>query len=108
MSDFESELDQELHRVLDPVAATPVPARRAVHSRTAARTIAGGAGAALGLKLLTAVAVAAAAGTVARAGATGRLNPIEWGQQGKQHGETRKYPLAARPPGVRDSAQGVS
>ena len=108
MSDFESELDQELHRVLDPVAATPVPARRAVHSRTAARTIAGGAGAALGLKLLTAVAVAAAAVTVAGAATTGSLNPIEWGQQVKQQVETCKSKLADGQHGIGDCVSGFA
>ncbi len=108
MSDFESELDQELHRVLDPVAATPVPARRAVHSRTAAKTIAGGAGAALGLKLLTAVAVAAAAVTVAGAATTGSLNPTDWGQQVKQQVETCKSQLADGQHGIGDCVSGFA
>ena len=108
MSDFESELDQELHRVLDPIAATPVPARRAVHSRPSARTIAGGAGAALGLKLLTGVAVAAAAVTVAGAATTGSLNPVDWGQQVKQQVETCKAQLADGQHGIGDCVSGFA
>ena len=48
----------------------------------------GGAGAAIGVKLLTGLAVAAAAVTVATAATevatTGSLNPANWGQQVKQ------------------------
>ena len=81
MSDLERELEQELHRVLDPLAAMPVPDRRPAASRKATRALLGGAGAALTVKLLTGVAVAAAAVTVAGASATGSLNPADWGRQ---------------------------
>jgi hypothetical protein len=79
MSDIERELEETLHRVLDPIAARPIPPRRAAHSRSAFRTVAGGAGAALTVKVLTGIAVAAAAVTVAGAVTTGSLNPTNWG-----------------------------
>jgi hypothetical protein len=80
MSDIERELEETLHRVLDPISARPVPPRRAVHGRSAFRTVAGGAGAALTVKVLTGVAVAAAAVTMAGAVSTGSVNPVIWGQ----------------------------
>jgi uncharacterized membrane protein YgcG len=80
MDDIERELEQTLHRVLDPISARPIPPRRAVHGRSAFRTVAGGAGAALTVKLLTGVAAAAAAVTVAGAVTTGSLNPVNWGE----------------------------
>jgi hypothetical protein len=81
MSDLERELEQELHRILDPIAGQPIPPRRTIQNRRAARALLGGAGAALSLKLLTGVAVAAAAVTVAGAATTGSLDPTVWGQQ---------------------------
>ena len=80
MSDLERELEEELHRVLDPMMAQPIPPRRALSSQAATRKLLGGAGAALGVKLLTGVAVAAAAVTVAGAATTGSINPVVWGQ----------------------------
>jgi len=80
MSELERELEQELHRVLDAVAARPIPPRRAVHPGVGLRALVGGAGAALAVKVLTGVAVAAAAVTVAGAATTGSLNPAVWGQ----------------------------
>jgi uncharacterized membrane protein YgcG len=79
-NDIERELEEALHRVLDPISARPIPMRRAVHSRSAFRTVTGGAGAALTVKLLTGVAAAAAAVTVAGAVTTGSLNPVNWGE----------------------------
>src|SRR5260370_18964273 len=85
--DFESELDGELHRILDPIAAAPIPLRRAPLSGGIMKRLLGGAGAALGAKLLTGIAVAAAAVVVAGAATevavTGSLNPTNWGQQVK-------------------------
>jgi len=80
MSDIERELEQTLRRVLDPISAHPIPPRRAEHSRSALKTVTGGAGAALTVKLLTGVAAAAAAVTVAGAVTTGSVNPVIWGQ----------------------------
>ena|SRR5437868_4470822 len=81
MSDLERDLEQELHRVLDVVSARAVPPRRALQARTGLKALAGGAGAALTIKVLTGIAVAAAAVTVAGSAATGSLNPAVWGQQ---------------------------
>src|SRR6266849_4232014 len=85
--DFESELERELHRILDPIAAAPIPLRRAPLSGGLMKRLLGGAGAALGAKLLTGIAVAAAAVVVAGAATevavTGSLNPTNWGQQVK-------------------------
>ena len=94
MSDIERELEEALHRALDPLAARPIPARRPVQSRGALKTLMGGAGAALTIKLLTGVAVAAAAITVVGATTTGSLNPTVWGQQVKQQVATCKDQLA--------------
>jgi hypothetical protein len=85
--DFESELERELHRILDPIAAAPIPLRRAPLAGGIMKRLLGGAGAALGAKLLTGIAVAAAAVVVAGAATevavTGSLNPTNWGQQVK-------------------------
>lgn len=102
MSDIERELEDELHRVLDPVSAMPIPPRRSAGNRTAARTVLGGAGAALTIKLLTGVAVAAAAVTVAGAATTGSLNPATWGQQVSQHVADCKAKLADGQHGIGD------
>jgi hypothetical protein len=80
MSDLDRELEETLHRVLDPISARPIPPRRPLHGRSAFKTVAGGAGAALTVKLLTGIAAAAAAVTVAGAVTTGSLNPVVWGQ----------------------------
>jgi hypothetical protein len=87
--DFESELERELHRILDPIAAAPIPLRRAPSSGgIMKKRLLGGLGAALSLKLLTGVAAAAAAVVVAGAATevavTGSLNPVNWGQSVKQ------------------------
>ena len=84
--DFESELERELHRILDPIAAAPIPFRRAPSSGgMMKKRLLGGVGAALSVKLLTGIAVAAAAVVVAGAATevavTGSLNPANWGQQ---------------------------
>ena len=94
MSDIERELEEALHRVLDPISARPIPARRPVQSRSAFRTVAGGAGTALTLKLLTGIAAAAAAVTVAGAVTTGSLNPVNWGAAVTQRVETCKDDIA--------------
>ena len=80
MNDFDRELESELHRVLDPLAGLPVPARRTVQSRaTRTRALLGGAGAALTLKVLTGAVAAAAAVTVAGVATTGSFSPGVWG-----------------------------
>src|SRR2546427_6034950 len=78
------EIEQELHRGWAPTGPHPPPPRGAiVKTRRTASALLGGAGAALSLKLLTGVAVAAAAVTVAGAATTGSLDPNVWGQQVK-------------------------
>src|SRR5579864_7634170 len=85
MNDFERELEDELHRILDPMTAAPIPGRRVSEPGGAMKKLLGGAGAAIGLKVLTGFAVAAAAATFAVAATevatTGSLNPFNWGQQ---------------------------
>lgn len=100
--DIERELEAELHRVLDPVASAAIPPRGVVHRRGPLKTLLGGAGAALTIKVLTGVAVAAAAVTVAGAATTGSLDPSVWGQQVKQQVQTCKDQLAQGDHGIGD------
>jgi hypothetical protein len=99
MNDFERELEFELHRILDPMTAGPVPARAvtATSGGTMKRLL-GGAGAALGVKILTGFAVAAAAATFAAAATevaiTGSINPLNWGQQVTQQVDACKASAA--------------
>jgi hypothetical protein len=85
MNDFERELEDDLHRLIDPIAARPIPARRAMQPGETMKKLLGGAGAALGVKILTGFAVAAMAATAAVAATevaiTGSVNPANWGQQ---------------------------
>jgi hypothetical protein len=99
MNDFERELEGELHRILDPMTAATIPSRRVTDSGGTMKKLLGGVGAALGVKLLTGIAVAAAAVTVAAAATevatTGSINPQNWGQQVSQHVQTCKDTLRA-------------
>jgi hypothetical protein len=85
MTNFEREMKQELHRILDPMTAGPIPFRRAMQPGGSMKRLLGGAGAAIGVKILTGIAVAAAATTIAVAATevaiTGSVNPTNWGQQ---------------------------
>jgi hypothetical protein len=85
MNDFEQELESELHRILDPMTGGSIPARRTMQPGGSMKRLLGGAGAALGVKILTGFAVAAAAATFAVAATevaiTGSVNPANWGQQ---------------------------
>jgi len=108
MSDIESELEFELHRVLDPMAALPIPTRRMAQSRGPIRALMGGAGAALTMKLLTGVAVAAAAVTVAGVATTGSLNPANWGQQVTTQVANCKAQLADGQHGIGDCVSGFA
>jgi hypothetical protein len=99
MNDFERELESELHRILDPMTAGPIPARRATAtSGGSMKRLLGGAGAALGVKILTGFAVAAAAATFAAAATevaiTGSINPLNWGQQVTQQVDACKASAA--------------
>jgi hypothetical protein len=85
MSDFESEIEHELHRVLDPALPGTIPAWRVPRPWSLTKRILGGAGVAVGFKVLTGIALAAAAATIAGAATetviTGSVNPSVWGQQ---------------------------
>jgi hypothetical protein len=85
MNDFEREMEHELHRILDPITAAPIPFRRSMQPGGSMKKLLGGAGAAIGVKILTGIAVAAAATTFAVAATevaiTGSVNPTNWGQQ---------------------------
>ena len=85
MNNFEQEMEHELHRILDPMTAGPIPFRRPVQPGVSMKRLLGGAGAAIGIKILTGIAVAAAATTFAVAATevaiTGSVNPANWGQQ---------------------------
>ena len=108
MSDLERDLEAELHRVLDPLASRPVPARRPIVQHTGFRKIVGGAGAALTIKVLSGVAVAAAAVTVAGATSTGSLNPSVWGQKVQQQVQTCKDQLNQGQHGIGDCVSGFA
>jgi hypothetical protein len=99
MNDFERELEFELHRILDPMTAGPILAWRATAtSGGTMKRLLGGAGAALGVKILTGFAVAAAAATFAAAATevaiTGSINPLNWGQQVTQQVDACKASAA--------------
>jgi hypothetical protein len=102
MNDLERDLEQELHRVLDRVSGIPIPPRRTGHARVSVRALVGGAGAAFTVKLLTGVAMAAAAVTVVGAATTGSLNPVVWGQTVSEKVESCKAQLAGGQHGIGD------
>jgi hypothetical protein len=85
MTNFEREMEHELHRILDPMTAGPIPFRRPMQPGGSMKKLLGGAGAAIGVKILTGIAVAAAATTFAVAATevaiTGSVNPANWGTQ---------------------------
>lgn len=102
MNEIERELERELHRVLDPVSALPIPARRMPARHGVLRTLLGGTGAAVTFKLLSGVVVAAAAVTVAGTAATGSPNPLVWGQQVSHYVTDCKDKLADGQHGIGD------
>jgi hypothetical protein len=103
MDDFEREIERELRRALGHVDSAAVPPRRMVRSqRTRVRALVGGAGTALTLKVLSGVAAAAAAVTMAGATTTGSLDPTVWGQQVKAHVADCKAKLADGQHGIGD------
>jgi len=97
--EFERDLERELHRILDPIGAAPIPPRRTLASRGMTRRLLGGAGAALSVKVLTGFAVAAfaaaAAGAATEVAVTGSVNPADWGQQVHHTVQTCKDELRA-------------
>ncbi len=100
--DLERELDETLHRVLDPLTGGRIPPRRPLKTHGAFRTLMSGAGAAFALKLAGGVVAAAAAVTVAGASTTGSLNPAVWGRQVSQQVDTCKSQLANGEHGIGD------
>jgi len=98
-ANFEREIELELHRVLDPISAEPIPMRNRVLSGGIMKRLLGGAGAAIAAKAVTGFAVAAlaasAAGAATEVAVTGSLNPADWGQQVKQAVATCKDTLRA-------------
>jgi hypothetical protein len=107
MSDlFERQIERELHRVLDPALGTTIPVWTAPRPGSFGKRLLGGVGAALAVKVLTGVAVAAAAATVAGAATetaiTGSVNPTVWGQQVKLQVDACKDRLAAGQHGIGD------
>lgn len=110
MSDFDSEIERELSRVLGPVDGASIPAWRAPASGGFMKRILGGTGAAIAAKLATGFAVAAlaaaGAGAATEVAITGSLNPADWGQQVKQTVATCKETLRAS--GVRGIGPCVS
>ena len=108
MSDLERELETELHRALDPISRLSIPPRRPPRHAPSARAVLGGAGAALTLKLLTGVAVAAAAVTVAGAATTGSINPVDWGTQMSQRVADCKAKLTDGHHGIGDCVSALA
>ena len=108
MSDLERELEFELHRALDPISRMAIPPRRSPRHAPSARAVLGGAGAALSLKLLTGVAVAAAAVTVAGAATTGSINPVDWGTQVSQRVADCKAKLTDGHHGIGDCVSALA
>src|SRR2546428_5579711 len=103
--DFERELEQELHRILDPIAAAPIPLRRARLSGGIMKRLVGGAGAAIGLKVLTGFAVAAfaavGAGGAPEVAGTRRFDSPDRGPPGTPTVQTcQGTPRAARTRGI--------
>jgi len=106
MSDFEHEIEQELHRVLDSSLPATIPAWRVPRPWSMTKRILGGTGVAIGFKVLTGVVLAAAAATLAGAATetviTGSADPSVWGQQVKLQVEACKDKLAAGQHGIGD------
>ena len=100
MEDLERELEFELHRVLDPILGVAIPARRSPMRHTYLQRLAGGAGGALAVKVLTGVAVAAAAATVVTAASTGTLDPTRLSRGINESVETCKSTLAGQQGGI--------
>jgi len=109
MSDFDRDIERELHRILGPVESTSIPAWRTPASGGFMKRILGGTGAAIAAKIVTGFAfgaLAAAGATAAtEASITGSLNPNDWGQQVVQQVQKCK---AALQPGEHGIGQCVS
>lgn len=104
MTDFEREIEDELHRVLDPTRAGSIPAWRLPSPGSFTKRLVRGAGGALAVKMLTGIAVAGAAATIAGAATetaiTGSVSPTVWGQQVKLQVDSCKDRLSAGRHGI--------
>ncbi len=104
MSEFDSEIERELNRILGPVDTQTIPVWRTPASGGFMKRILGGTGAAVAAKLLTGFAVvafaAAGAGGAMEASLSGSLNPADWGQQVTQQVATCKAALTAGQHGI--------
>ena len=92
-------LEGELHRILDPLVAAPIPAFRVREPVGLIGKLLSGAAAAFGFKVLTGIAAVAAAATVAGAVTetviTQSANPSVWGRQIQQQVSTCKDQLGS-------------
>jgi hypothetical protein len=83
--DFDLELERELHRMLDPIVAGPIPLRHAPRRTGFLIKLLGSAGAAFAAKAVTGIAVAAlavgTAGAATEAVITKSFNPADWRNQ---------------------------
>jgi len=95
MSDFDSDIERELGRVLGPVESASIPAWRAPASGGFMKRLLGGTGAAIAAKLITGFAIGALAAVGAtEAAITGSVNPNDWGQQVVQQVQSCKAALS--------------
>jgi len=99
-ADFDGEVERELTRVLDSVDRASIPPWRSPAQLGTVKRIAGGAGAAVGLKLVTGLAVVAFAAAGVEAVTTGSVDPTVWGQQVKQQVATCKDALGQGEHGI--------
>ena len=83
---FEKHLEDDLHLLLDPHATGTIPAwRMPEQSSRRALPVVGGAGAALGAKIVTGAAIAVlAAGATTEIVITHSANPIDWARNVQQ------------------------
>lgn len=86
-SDFERELEGELHRCLDPLGAAPIPPRTVPAPGGRVVELLAGSGAALAAKLVMGIAIVAfatsVAGVATEAVITRSLSPVEWSHQAR-------------------------
>ncbi len=84
MRTFEKHLEDDLHLLLDPHANGTIPAWRTPPAQTSRRVlpVVGGAGTAVGAKIVTGAAIAVlAAGATTEIVITHSANPIDWARQ---------------------------
>ena len=99
-NDFDGQIERELNRVLGSVDGASIPAWRTPGRVGLMKRIAGGAWAAISLKVLTGVAVIAFAAAGTEAAVTGSLDPSVWGQRVKAQVTTCKDALGQGEHGI--------